>query len=95
MRTIVPFASSSASASPPLPPHNNPLSLHMSPTSTTETHEHIPNALHPHDLSRSASPQQSNLSLLVRTASLPLHSFADRVSRFPMATQPSDHPHRQ
>ena len=51
MRTIVPFASS-------------PLPLHMSPTSTTETHEHLPTSLNPQELSRSASPQQSNLSLL-------------------------------
>ena len=51
MRTIMPFASS-------------PLALQMSPTQTTETHEHLPTALNPQELSRSASPQQSNLSLL-------------------------------
>ena len=52
MRTILPFAS-------------NPL-LQMSPTQTTEAHDHAPAALNPQELSRSASPQQSNLSLLVR-----------------------------
>lgn len=57
MRTIVPLASS-------------PLHLLMSPTATTETHEHIPTVLNPHELSRSSSPQQSNLSLLVSTASI-------------------------
>ena len=60
MRTIMPFAS-------------NPLHLQMSPTQTTEAREHIPTALNPQELSRSASPQQSNLSLLVsaRTHSCP------------------------
>ncbi|RPD64861.1 hypothetical protein L227DRAFT_494481 [Lentinus tigrinus ALCF2SS1-6] len=58
MRTILPYASS-------------PLALQMSPTQTTETHEHLPTALNPQELSRSASPQQSNLSLLARQPSIP------------------------
>ncbi|KAI0800974.1 hypothetical protein C8Q74DRAFT_1314360 [Fomes fomentarius] len=57
MRTIMPFASS-------------PLALQMSPTQTTEAREHLPTSLNPQELSRSASPQQSNLSLLARQSSL-------------------------
>ncbi|KAH9898107.1 hypothetical protein C8Q73DRAFT_386566 [Cubamyces lactineus] len=89
MRTIVPFASSSASASPPQPhphPQHNSLSIHMSPTSTTETHEHIPTALNPHDLSRSASPQQSNLSLLVSNGHAALRSPPPPVADSPNTT---------
>ena len=53
MRTILPFAS-------------NPLHLQMSPTQTTEAHDHAPAVLNPQQLSRPTSPQQqSNLSLLV------------------------------
>ena len=67
MRTIMPFASS-------------PLHLQMSPTQTTEAREHMPTALNPQELSRSASPQQSNLSLLVSIPICTCLSFApDRV----------------
>ncbi len=58
MRTIMPFASS-------------PLALQMSPTQTTEAREHLPTSLNPQELSRSASPQQSNLSLLASTSIYP------------------------
>ncbi|KAI0652143.1 hypothetical protein C8Q79DRAFT_896911 [Trametes meyenii] len=60
----------------------------MSPTATTETHEHVPAALAPHDLSRSASPQQSNLSLLVSNGHAALRSPP------PTAAQPPA-PHSQ
>ncbi|OSC99497.1 hypothetical protein PYCCODRAFT_1373098 [Trametes coccinea BRFM310] len=55
----------------------------MSPTSTTETHEHLPTALNPHDLSRSASPQQSNLSLLVSNGHAALRSPPATVTHSP------------
>ncbi|KAH9944135.1 uncharacterized protein BXZ73DRAFT_39580 [Epithele typhae] len=52
MRTIMPFAS-------------NSLAIPMSSTQTAEAREHAPTSLNSQELSRSASPQQSNLSLLV------------------------------
>ncbi len=55
----------------------------MSPTQTTESHEHLPTALNPQDLSRSASPQQSNLSLLASISILPSPRVSERVNRYP------------
>ncbi|TFK83058.1 hypothetical protein K466DRAFT_590045 [Polyporus arcularius HHB13444] len=57
-----------------MPYASSPLALQMSPTQTTESHEHLPTALNPQELSRSASPQQSNLSLLVSNGHAALRS---------------------
>ncbi|KAI8980719.1 hypothetical protein BD414DRAFT_420426 [Trametes punicea] len=60
----------------------------MSPTSTTETHEHLPTALNPQQLSRSASPQQSNLSLLVSNGHAALRSPPAPVAQSPSTSHP-------
>ncbi|KAI0361304.1 hypothetical protein OH77DRAFT_1391043 [Trametes cingulata] len=67
----------------------------MSPTATTETHERIPAALNPQDLSRSASPQQSNLSLLVSNGHAALRSPPAGVAQPPSSSQTSSPPHSE
>ncbi|KAH9846813.1 hypothetical protein C2E23DRAFT_743129 [Lenzites betulinus] len=64
----------------------------MSPTATTETHEHPPR---PRALSRSPSPQQSNLSLLVSNGHAALRSPPAPVAPQHGASQPSSPPHTE
>ncbi|EIW64316.1 uncharacterized protein TRAVEDRAFT_68154 [Trametes versicolor FP-101664 SS1] len=67
----------------------------MSPTATTETHEHIPTVLNPHELSRSSSPQQSNLSLLVSNGHAALRSPPAGVAQSPPASHAHPPPHSE
>ncbi|KAI0830606.1 hypothetical protein BC628DRAFT_1312458 [Trametes gibbosa] len=62
----------------------------MSPTATTETHEHLPR-----ETSRSASPQQSNLSLLVSNGHAALRSPPAGVAQQHSASLAPSPPHSE